>query len=71
VILAKDSSVEAFAAAVIETVQRNQADRVARGRAIADAFDWTKIGGRILDVFHRAVGATPARITGQRSKAAA
>ena len=70
VILAKDSSSEAFAAAVIETFQRNQSDRIARGRAIADAFDWTRIGSRILDVFQRAAGAPP-QIASQRSKAAA
>ena len=70
VILAKDSSTEAFAAAVIEAGQRNQSDRIARGRAIADAFDWTRIGSRILDVFQRAAGAPP-QVVGQRSKAAA
>ena len=46
----------AFAAAVLDTLQRDQRDRIARGRLIADAFDWARIGGRILDVYHRAVG---------------
>ena len=69
-ILAKDNSTEAFADAVIEACQRNQSDRIARGRAIADAFDWTRIGSRILDVFQRAAGAPP-QVVGQRSKAAA
>jgi phosphatidylinositol alpha-mannosyltransferase len=70
VVLAKDNSAEAFAAAVSETVQRNQAERIARGRVIADAYDWKSVGGRILDVFHRAVG-SPGRAAGARSKAAA
>jgi glycosyltransferase involved in cell wall biosynthesis len=61
----------AFADAVVETLQRDQGERVARGRAIADAFDWTRIGTRILDVF-RNVAAPPAeRISGVRSKVAA
>ena len=42
VILARDNSAEAFAAAVVETLQRDQSERIARGRAIADAFDWTQ-----------------------------
>jgi phosphatidylinositol alpha-mannosyltransferase len=56
VVLAKDAGPAAFAAAVIDTLQRDQADRIARGRAIADAYDWDRVGGRILEVFHRVVG---------------
>jgi glycosyltransferase involved in cell wall biosynthesis len=56
VVLAKDAGPAAFAAAVIDTLQRDQADRIARGRAIAEAYDWERVGGRILEVFHRAVG---------------
>ena len=40
------------------------------GALIADAFDWTRIGGRILDVFHRAVG-RPARSSDARQQAVA
>jgi len=54
---------------VLDTVRRDQGDRIARGRAIADAFDWSRIGGRILDVFQQAAG-SPARAAGLRSKAA-
>jgi phosphatidylinositol alpha-mannosyltransferase len=72
VIMARDNDAESFAAAVLDTVRREQGDRIARGRAIADAFDWTRIGGRILDVFQNVAGADasgrPAR---ERSKAAA
>lgn len=57
VIVAKENNAVAFGAAIAETLQRDQTDRVARGRAIADSFDWSLIGGRILDVFGRAVGA--------------
>ena len=56
VVLAEDAGPAAFAAAVIDTLQRDQADRIARGRAIAEAYDWERVGGRILEVFHRVVG---------------
>jgi phosphatidyl-myo-inositol alpha-mannosyltransferase len=69
VIIAKDDSAEAFADAVGDTLQRDQRDRVARGRAIADAFDWTRVGSRILDVFHRVAG-YPAQLPDWRSRAA-
>jgi len=55
VVLAKDASVEAFARAVLETLQREPSARIARGKAIAESFDWTKVGGKILDVFERVV----------------
>ena len=70
VIMAQDTSADAFAAAVCDTLQRDQRERIARGRLIADAFDWTRIGGRILDVYHRAVG-RPARSSDARQQAVA
>ena len=70
VILAKDNSATAFADAVIDTLQREQGDRIARGRAIAETFDWARIGNRILDVFQHVAGA-PAQLPGWRPKAAA
>jgi len=70
VILAKDNSVTAFADAVMDALQNDQGDRIAAGRAIADAFDWAKIGSRILDVFQR-VARPPAQLAGMRPKAAA
>ena len=69
--MAKDSSAEAFAAAVLDTLQRDQSERIARGRAIADAFDWTRIGGRILDVFHRVAGTAGAIVRARVQQAAA
>ena len=51
VIVAKDDSPAAFAEAILDTMRRDQGARVARGRAIAEAFDWEKVGGRILEVF--------------------
>jgi phosphatidylinositol alpha-mannosyltransferase len=69
VILAKDGSPEAFAAAVIDTLRRDQGDRIARGRAIADAYDWSAIGDRILDVYRRAAG-LPVEVPDVRSRAA-
>ncbi len=56
VVLAKDSSADAFARAVIETLGREQGGRIERGRLIAEAFDWTKVGTKVLDVFHRVAG---------------
>jgi phosphatidylinositol alpha-mannosyltransferase len=53
VIVAADSSAAAFADAIVDTMRRDQRERIARGRAIADAFDWENIGGRILEVFER------------------
>jgi phosphatidylinositol alpha-mannosyltransferase len=70
VILARDGSAEAFAAAVADTLRRDQADRISRGRAIAETFDWQRVGGRILDVFHRVVG-PQARAPGSVAKAVA
>jgi len=70
VIVAKENSAAAFADAVIDTLQRDQGDRIARGRSIADTFDWARIGSRILDVFQR-VAEPPAQLSGRRPKAAA
>lgn len=66
VVLAREDSADAFASSILETFQRDQSERIARGRAIADAYDWTKVGGRILDVFERVTGRA-----GWRSQAAA
>jgi phosphatidyl-myo-inositol alpha-mannosyltransferase len=70
VIVAKDNNAEAFADAVINTASQDQSDRIARGRTIADTFDWAKIGSRILDVFQR-VAVAPAQQSGWHPKAAA
>jgi phosphatidyl-myo-inositol alpha-mannosyltransferase len=70
VVLAKDSSVDAFAHAVIETLEREQGPRIARGRAIAESFDWSKVGSRILDVFERVVGPRSDFVRARREAAA-
>ena len=54
----------------MDTIRRDQGDLIARGRAIAEAFDWSRIGRRILDVFERAAR-PPAQLTDLRAKAAA
>lgn len=56
VVLARQANVEAFAQAAIDTLQSEQGSRIARGRAIAEAFDWSKVGSRILDVFEHVTG---------------
>ena len=70
VVLAKDCGPEAFADAVIETLQQDQAARIARGKIIAGTYDWTKIGPRILEIFKRVVH-PPGRLTEARSSKAA
>ena len=69
VILAKDNSAETFADAVLDTLQANQSDRITRGRAIAESFDWNLIGHRILDVFRR-VAKPPAELPSMEPKVA-
>jgi phosphatidylinositol alpha-mannosyltransferase len=70
VIVARDNTAEAFAASLMDTLQRDQGVRIARGHAIAEAFDWARIGGRILDVFQR-VAEPAAGLLDRRPKAAA
>jgi len=71
VVVAKDNSAAAFADSLLEVMQHDQAERIARGRAIAEAFDWERIGGRILDVFQRVAGRQPDQSPGWRPQAAA
>jgi phosphatidylinositol alpha-mannosyltransferase len=59
VVLAKDGTADAFAQAVIGTLQGAQGSRVARGRAIAESFDWNMIGPKVLDVFEHVVDRSP------------
>jgi phosphatidylinositol alpha-mannosyltransferase len=70
VVVAKDNNAAAFADSVLEVMQHDQTERIARGRAIAEAFDWERIGGRILDVFQRVAG-HPDQSAGWLPKAAA
>ena len=56
VILSRNDTAAAFASAVIDALQGDQSERIARGRAIARAFDWERIGVRILDLFRRVAG---------------
>jgi len=70
VILSKEDSAAAFADAVLDTLAHDQAERIARGRAIAETFDWPKVGSRILDVYRR-VARPSAEVSGCRGQAAA
>jgi phosphatidyl-myo-inositol alpha-mannosyltransferase len=70
VVLARENSADAFADAVIDTLQQDQSVRIARGHSLAAAFDWSTVGSRILEVFKR-VAQPPAQLTDVRSKAAA
>ena len=71
VIVAKENSADSFGDAIVETLRQNQSERIARGRAIAESFDWERVGGRILDVFERVIAAPQAQRAGVGSKAAA
>ncbi len=55
VVLARDQTPAAFAAAIADTLGTDQSARIARGRAIARTYDWDRVGTRILDVFRRVV----------------
>jgi phosphatidylinositol alpha-mannosyltransferase len=70
VVLAKDDTVDAFAHAVRETLSSEQGERIARGRAIAKAYDWSGVASRILDVFDGVVGRQPDRMSTGREAAA-
>jgi hypothetical protein len=70
VVMAQGTSAEAFAAAVIDTLQRDQRERIARGHTIADSYDWRRVGGRILDVFHSVAGRS-AQSSGAHERAVA
>lgn len=70
VVLAKDASADAFAHAVIQTLQSEQGSRIARGRAIAESLDWSQVGSKILEVFERVVGRQTDRVRTRRVAAA-
>ncbi|MBN2576557.1 MAG: glycosyltransferase family 4 protein [Deltaproteobacteria bacterium] len=70
VVLAKGDSVAAFADAVSDTLSQEQGERIARGRAIAESYDWERIVGRILEVYQR-VAEQSGQPAGWRSQAAA
>jgi phosphatidylinositol alpha-mannosyltransferase len=71
VIMARNDSAAALAVAAIETLGRDQTDRIARGRAIAESFDWERIVGRILDVFERVAAEPSAQRAASHPQAAA
>lgn len=56
VILADEPTGESLARAVARALETDQAHRTAAGRTVADGYDWSTIGPRILDVFARAAG---------------
>lgn len=70
VIVAAENSSAAFADALLEALQGDQCERISRGRVIAEAFDWERVGTRILNVLERAAGPASERL-GWRPKAAA
>ena len=70
VVLARDNNAEAFAAAVLDTLSSEQGLRIERGRAIAESYDWAKVGCRVLDVLERVAGSRR-ELAGARPEAAA
>ena len=71
VVMAKDNSAAAFADAVIDTLQQDQGERIARGRVIADAFDWERVGRQDPRRLPSASPSSPADRAGLHPKAAA
>ena len=53
-----------------ETLVQDQAERIARGRAIAETYDWERVVARILEVYQR-VSERSGQSAGWRSQAAA
>ncbi len=70
VILAESDSASAFADALRETLAHDQGERIARGRALADTYDWSSVGDRILEVYRRVAGPS-VQVPGCRKQAAA
>lgn len=62
VVLARGDDSAAFAAAMLETLRGDQTERITRGRSIADGYDWSRVGARILDVYR---GVVEPRLTGE------
>lgn len=54
VIVSEDETPSSYAKAVIEALSTDQSARIARGRQLAEEYDWSRVGPRILDVFERA-----------------
>jgi phosphatidylinositol alpha-mannosyltransferase len=63
VIMARAATASAFADAVIGALGQVDHQRIARGRAIAATFDWSRVGAQILDVFSSVVPAKAADIS--------
>jgi phosphatidylinositol alpha-mannosyltransferase len=68
VILSETLTPESFARALVQALETDHSERVARGRAIAELYDWSRIGPRLLDVFERAASRVSIRVA--KSKAA-
>jgi phosphatidylinositol alpha-mannosyltransferase len=68
VILSETLTPESFARTLAQALDTDQSERVARGRAIAELYDWSRIGPQLLGVFERAASRASVRVA--KSKAA-
>jgi phosphatidylinositol alpha-mannosyltransferase len=59
VVLAEEPTAESLAVAIRKNLDRDHSARIAAGLEIAAAYDWTRIGPRILDVLTAAAAAQP------------
>ena len=57
VLLSQNESPEAYAAAILDALARDHKQRIETGLHIAKEHDWSRVGGRILNVFERVVAA--------------
>ncbi|HEX7499372.1 MAG TPA: glycosyltransferase, partial [Polyangia bacterium] len=68
VILSETLTPESFARTLVKALDTDQSERVARGRAIAELYDWSRIGPQLLGVFESAASRASVRVA--KSKAA-
>jgi phosphatidylinositol alpha-mannosyltransferase len=68
VILSETLTPDAFASTLVRALDTDHADRIARGRAIAERYDWSRIGPQLLNVFEQA--ASKPSVATAKSKAA-
>jgi phosphatidylinositol alpha-mannosyltransferase len=68
VILSEALTPESLASTLVQALETDHSERIARGRTIAERYDWTRIGPQLLGVFERA--AARGSVRAARSKAA-
>jgi phosphatidylinositol alpha-mannosyltransferase len=55
VVLSQALEPQSLARTLVQTLDTDHSDRIAHGRAIAEQYDWSRVGPQILGVFERAI----------------